>query len=98
MHRQALALLLVIGGCARAPLILPHQPRERATLFSQVRVFDGKQDALWPPTDVLVVDGRITQISPVIPAPAGAAVVKGEGLVLMPGLFDAHVHLGGVEG
>lgn len=90
--------MLLFVACVRAPLILPRQPRERVTHFHNVRVFDGKSDSLSPPLDVLVRDGRITAISGPANAPAGAAVVDGAGLTLMPGLFDAHVHLGGVEG
>lgn len=90
--------MLLLTGCFRAPLIRPQQPRERVTLFAGVRVFDGRGDTLSEPTDVLVRDGRVTAIAPSIKPPDGAALVRGEGLTLLPGLFDGHVHLGGVEG
>lgn len=95
MTRAAIVLLL-LAGCARTPLILPKPATERQTMFRQVRVFDGKADTLSAPVDVLVQAGRIAAIGPKLDAPASAEIVTGG--VLLPGLFDAHVHLGGVEG
>lgn len=44
-------------------------------------------------TDVLVVDGRITNIGQGVSAPAGVDVVDATGLFLMPGIVDAHSHI-----
>ena len=44
-------------------------------------------------TDVLVGDGRITNIGPHLDAADGVPVVDGPGLLLLPGLVDAHSHL-----
>ena len=43
-------------------------------------------------TDVLVVDGTVAAIGPGLPARRGAQVVDLDGRVLLPGLWDAHVH------
>ncbi len=86
----------MLGACARAPLIVAKPATDRQTMFQKVRVFDGKADTVSEPVDVLVQAGRIAAIGPGLYAPASAEVVVGG--VLMPGLFDAHVHLGGVEG
>jgi predicted amidohydrolase YtcJ len=43
-------------------------------------------------TDVLVADGRIAAVDPDLPVPAGAQTVDLDGRVLLPGLWDAHVH------
>ena len=43
-------------------------------------------------TDVRVEDGTITAIGPDLAAPRGAEVVDLDGRVLLPGLWDAHVH------
>ncbi|WP_136042223.1 MULTISPECIES: metal-dependent hydrolase family protein [unclassified Microbacterium] len=43
------------------------------------------------PADVCVADGVITRIGT---APAGAATVDLDGMLLTPGLIDAHVHFG----
>ena len=42
--------------------------------------------------DVLVDDGRVTEVGTGLDA-AGAAVVDCDGLVVCPGLVDLHVHL-----
>lgn len=64
-----------------------------ATLFQNVRVFDGKGAGLTGPTSVLVEGNVIARIAPAISAPAGAAVIDGGGRTLMPGLIDAHTHM-----
>jgi len=94
--RRLLALCLALCACARVPLIAPQPLRDRATVFRSVRVFDGRSEALSRPTDVVVRDGRIAAIGPGLEAPEGAETVRGG--VLLPGLWDSHVHLGGVEG
>jgi imidazolonepropionase-like amidohydrolase len=45
-------------------------------------------------TDVLVKDGKITQIGKNIAAPAGYTVVDATGQFVMPGIIDAHSHAG----
>ena len=66
-----------------------------ATLFENVRIFDGKSAALSAPSNVLVRDNTIAQIS-VNPIPiatnGNVRVIAANGRVLMPGLIDAHWH------
>ncbi len=45
-------------------------------------------------TDVLVKDGKISQIAKNIAAPAGVKVIDASGLYVMPGIIDAHSHIG----
>lgn len=45
-------------------------------------------------TDVLVRDGKIVQIGKSIAAPAGVNVIDASGLFVMPGIIDAHSHIG----
>jgi imidazolonepropionase-like amidohydrolase len=63
------------------------------TLITNVRVFDGKGDALSAATSVLIEGDKIKQIAPNLEAPADAQRIDGGGRVLMPGLADMHVHL-----
>ena len=63
-----------------------------ATLFRNVKVFDGKSERLSPSTSVLVVGNKIAKIGPDIAAPEKATVIDGGGRTLMPGLIDAHWH------
>lgn len=44
-------------------------------------------------TDVLIKDGKISQIGKNIAAPAGYAVVDASGMHVMPGIIDAHSHI-----
>lgn len=53
-----------------------------------VRVFDGTR--VLANQDVVVHDGVITEVCRAV---AGAADVDGRGRTLLPGLFDAHVHV-----
>jgi imidazolonepropionase-like amidohydrolase len=68
---------------------------ENATLFLNVRVFDGKGASLSPSSSVLVKGNTIERVS-TTPIDASTienvTVINGEGRVLMPGLIDAHWH------
>jgi predicted amidohydrolase YtcJ len=46
------------------------------------------------PVDVLVEDGRVTEVGPRLRRPDGVEEVAAEGRWLMPGLWDQHTHLG----
>jgi len=66
-----------------------------ATVFSNVRIFDGKSDKLSAPSHVLVRGNVIEKISTSPIATdrrADTRLVDGGGRTLMPGLIDAHVH------
>ena len=43
--------------------------------------------------DVLIEDGVFKEVAEVIEAPAGAQVIDCAGMIVVPGLFDLHVHL-----
>jgi predicted amidohydrolase YtcJ len=60
-------------------------------LLRQVRVVPLSGSDAAEPTDVLIEDGFIT--APAV-RPPGVPVVDGAGRWLIPGLWDAHVHLG----
>ena len=68
-----------------------------ATLFQNVRIFDGRSPALSAPSNVLVRGDTIERIStsPITVdknANANVRVIAADGRVLMPGLIDAHWH------
>jgi imidazolonepropionase-like amidohydrolase len=63
-----------------------------ATLFKNVKVFDGKSDKLTANTAVLVIGNKIAKIGSDIAPPAKATIIDAGGRVLMPGLIDAHWH------
>ncbi|HML94282.1 MAG TPA: amidohydrolase family protein [Thermodesulfobacteriota bacterium] len=91
MKRIALAafglLFIVIPATAQqsAPMA--------ATLFQNVRIFDGKSSSLSAPSNVLIKGNIIERISTESITPEqGATVIDGGGHTLMPGLIDAHWH------
>ncbi|GJE67917.1 Atrazine chlorohydrolase [Methylorubrum aminovorans] len=45
-----------------------------------------------PGADILVRDGRIAEIGPGLPVPAGAEVIEAANCVVLPGFVDAHTH------
>ena len=66
-----------------------------ATLFQNVRIFDGKSEAISAPSNVLVTGNKIERISVdsiSTDSHATVRVIAGNGRVLIPGLIDAHWH------
>ncbi len=71
------------------------QPLPGTTVIRSVRWFDARQARLEGPSDVWLLDGRIVAITP--PRALSAKPdqrIEGRGQVLLPGLFDTHVHYG----
>ena len=68
-----------------------------ATLFRNLRLFDGLTDSLREGMQVLVEGERIREVADRPITSATARVVDCAGRVLMPGLIDAHVHAYGVD-
>jgi imidazolonepropionase-like amidohydrolase len=66
--------------------------QDSAVVFKNVRVFDGKSDALTGNTTVLILGNRIAKIGRTLSVPPNATVLDGNGRTLMPGLIDAHWH------
>lgn len=57
------------------------------------RLLDPRQDSLGPRTDILIEDGKISQVAERIDATGDAQSIDLSGLTVMPGLIDAHVHI-----
>ena len=68
-----------------------------ATLFRNLRLFDGLADALAEGMEVLVEGDRIKEIADRPIVASTARVIDCGGRTLMPGLIDAHVHAYGVD-
>ena len=77
---------------AAQPLARSDAKQPSATLFRNVRVFNGKSANLSASTSVLVVGNKIAKIGSDIAVPGNATVIDGGGRTLMPGLIDAHWH------
>lgn len=74
-------------------------PLPGTTLIRGARVFDSENAVLGAAADVVVRDGRILSVSPVGESRVAADnVVDAGNRVLLPGLYDMHVHAGSWEG
>ena len=62
-------------------------------LITGARIFDGVSDTLIDDQDVLIEDGKISQLAAGIAAPEGAQVIDAGGRVMTPGFIDMHYHL-----
>ena len=82
--KKGLAAALLLGFCATASA--------DDILFENVRIFDGKGDALSAPSNVLVKGNVIERISTDAIEAEGVQRIAGNGRTLMPGLIDAHWH------
>src|ERR1700744_6439372 len=97
MTRLARSVATVLAVCAAffAFAAARAQDRPAVTIFENVRIFDGKNEALSAPSNVLVRGNIIERIAstPIsIDGQANARVIAGGGRVLMPGLSDMHWH------
>lgn len=82
------AASLTFGGLAQAEDEQPSQ-----TLFTNVHVFDGVNEARIENANVLVEGNLIKTVSTDAIDASGAAVIDGGGRTLMPGFIEAHAHL-----
>lgn len=60
----------------------------------EARLWDGTGAPVQEGVDLWVQDGRIVSIGPDLAVPEGARVIDARGATVIPGLVDAHVHLG----
>lgn len=90
-----LAAMLWIGLCQLSLAQQTPSADSGATLFQNVRIFDGKNAALSAPSSVLVRGNKIETISaqPIaVDRRADTRIIDGSGRTLMPGLTDMHWH------
>ena len=89
---RSIALALLCGLTAS---IHAQTPPSAATLFQNVRIFDGKSGSLSEPQNVLVRGNKIERISTgsiPIDGNESTVLIEGGGRTLMPGLIDVHWH------
>jgi imidazolonepropionase-like amidohydrolase len=91
------ALLVALSHPVEAQQTPPVE--SEATLFKNVRIFDGKSSTLSPSSNVLVRGNKIERVSTSpITVDAGTRVIDGGGRTLMPGLIDVHWHAMTIRG
>jgi imidazolonepropionase-like amidohydrolase len=98
--RPAAALALVIATLASAAPRGEQAARPRITAFVGARIIDGRTaDAIERGT-LVVENGRIIRIGPSdqVPVPDGAETIDVTGRTIVPGLVNAHGHVGETDG
>ncbi|MDA9981795.1 amidohydrolase family protein [Gammaproteobacteria bacterium] len=73
----------------------PEYEWEGASLLKNIRVIDGTGVEPAEGQDLVVADGKITAVGPTgsLDVPSDVKVIDGDGLTVLPGLIDAHMHL-----
>jgi imidazolonepropionase-like amidohydrolase len=68
---------------------------EGPSLLRNIRIIDGLGNAPVAGQDLLVANGKIAAVGPTgsLDTPSDARVIDGDGLTVLPGLIDAHIHL-----
>ncbi len=98
MHRRLVLFALALAVCPPAGAQRgPAAPPARVPiLIRDVTLIDGTGAAPRAHTDLLLRDGRVAAIGATgtLRGPMPDSVIDGRGLYAMPGLIDAHVHLG----
>ncbi|WP_420392387.1 amidohydrolase family protein [Acuticoccus sp.] len=92
---RAATLPLALAALVSGPLSAQEEGAA-SILFENVRIFNGTDAELSPPSNVLVRGNVIDSIStdPIVTDDGTrTTVIAGDGRTLMPGLIDAHVHI-----
>ena len=93
MRTQSLSLALFLPILILLALPVQAQETERGDVLIQnatvITVTNGTLDD----TDILVRDGKITDIGQDLSAPSGVETVDATGMFVMPGIIDAHSHI-----
>jgi hypothetical protein len=83
---------------ARSPAVARRFGRLPAgpVAFTHVRLYDSERGRFLDDQNVVVRGERIAAVGPAsrVRIPAGARVIEGRGRTLLPGIWDAHMHVG----
>jgi Amidohydrolase family len=83
-----------VGFLGLAMWLLAAQAAGQTSVITDVTVIDPRSGRLTEHSSVVVTGVTITAIHPaLVPSPHGARRIDGQGKFLIPGLWDAHVHL-----
>src|SRR3954462_7753226 len=87
---------LKLGATVAALLAMSVPVMAENTVLTNVTVIDGTGAPPAPNSAIVMTDGKIAYVGPVsgLKAPAGAKTVDLSGKFVMPGIIDAHVHVG----
>ncbi len=95
-HRMELAQTSALAAQTAALAKSLTKVPDRPVAFINVRLYDADALRFLSGQTVVVAKGIITAVGPeaAVKVPAGAQVIKGPGMTLIPGLWDCHMHVG----
>jgi len=96
LHTLTLSAAVLVASLVTVPAQAP----ARVTAFTGARVIDGTDRAPITNATLLIRDGRIAAVGPAasVTVPAGAERVALTGKTVIPGLVNAHGHVGNTVG
>ncbi|WP_433678283.1 amidohydrolase family protein [Nocardia sp. CA-119907] len=75
---------------------MPHAPAPTGLALTNALLIDGTGGPAIEQATIVIADGRVVSAGPEASPPAVAEVLDLQGRTVLPGLIDAHVHLGGL--
>lgn len=95
MRIHAVLSFLALAACVAVPVAAQQAtPRDVPILIRDVTLIDGTGAPPRAHVDLRIAHGRIASIAASGAGAAADSVIDGRGLYAIPGLIDAHVHLG----
>ena len=100
LHTLTLSAAVLVASLVASLVTVPAQAPARVTAFTGARVIDGTDRAPIANATLLIRDGRIAAVGPAanVTVPAGAERVALTGKTVIPGLVNAHGHVGNTVG
>src|SRR5215813_12541469 len=88
-------LLTLLSVLLINPLIAGHRPSTKVVVLAHVTVVDIRSGQLRQNQSIVIETERIAMVGPsgAVVVPRGARVINAAGKYVIPGLWDAHVHL-----
>jgi len=91
--------ILFVSACLAllAAGLLLSAADDRAYVIQNAKVYTLSSQGILDRASVVVVDGKITQVGKSVKAPAGARIIKADGLEVYPGMVNAWGNIGLTE-
>jgi imidazolonepropionase-like amidohydrolase len=95
MRKTAAAIALALSAQLASCVAQTSAPPSKLTVVHAAHMLDGVSKEMQGPVTVTIANGKITEVRPGILTVDGAEVIELGDATLLPGLIDAHKHMGG---